>query len=130
MAKKKAVKKIAATTKPSAPASSTARQSPPAEARYSAELAFLEAFDSGMKPAGWKLSPSAVVTFICGSGKDKLKRKVAKGSDQSDLPSSMAISEKFVGNRAIVERCGVTLAGERGLLLVGEPGTALSLIHI
>ncbi|PVE05951.1 ATP-binding protein, partial [Streptomyces scopuliridis] len=34
----------------------------------------------------------------------------------------------FVGDRALVERCVVTLAGERGLLLVGEPGTAKSML--
>src|SRR5262249_14259607 len=32
------------------------------------------------------------------------------------------------GDRALVERCVVTLAGERGLLLVGEPGTAKSML--
>ena len=40
----------------------------------------------------------------------------------------MVIGEKFVGDRALVERCVVTLAGERGLLLVGEPGTAKSML--
>lgn len=105
---------------------SNARQSPPAEERYAEELAFLEACDSGLKPAGWKLSPTAIVTFICGSGKDKLK--LPKGSAKKGLPASMAISEKFVGDTAIVERCVVTLAGERGLLLVGEPGTAKSML--
>lgn len=40
----------------------------------------------------------------------------------------MVITEKFVGDRALVERCVVTLAGERGLLLVGEPGTAKSML--
>ena len=38
------------------------------------------------------------------------------------------IGRKFVGERALVERCVVTLAGERGLLLVGEPGTAKSML--
>jgi MoxR-like ATPase len=38
------------------------------------------------------------------------------------------IARKFVGERALVERCVVTLAGERGLLLVGEPGTAKSML--
>ncbi|CAM5260286.1 hypothetical protein STENM36S_05075 [Streptomyces tendae] len=33
-----------------------------------------------------------------------------------------------MGDRALVERCVVTLAGERELLLVGEPGTAKSLL--
>jgi hypothetical protein len=44
------------------------------------------------------------------------------------VPRSRAIEEKFVGERALVERAVVTLAGERGLLLVGEPGTAKSML--
>jgi MoxR-like ATPase len=43
-------------------------------------------------------------------------------------PHSMRIAPKFVGQRALVERAIVTLAGERGLLLVGEPGTAKSML--
>ena len=38
------------------------------------------------------------------------------------------IEPKFVGPRSLVERCVVTLAGERGLLLVGQPGTAKSML--
>ena len=38
------------------------------------------------------------------------------------------IEAKFVGPRSLVERCVVTLAGERGLLLVGQPGTAKSML--
>lgn len=128
MAKKKAVRNTATvkSAKAATKVSASARQAPPAEERYSEELAFLEAVDSGIKPAGWRLSPSAVVTFICGTGNDKLK--LPKGSSTTGLPASLAISEKFVGDRAIVERCVVTLAGERGLLLVGEPGTAKSML--
>jgi MoxR-like ATPase len=40
----------------------------------------------------------------------------------------MLIEPKFVGPRALIERCVVTLAGERGLLLVGQPGTAKSML--
>jgi MoxR-like ATPase len=40
----------------------------------------------------------------------------------------MRISKKFVGDRALIERAVVTLAGERGLLLIGEPGTAKSML--
>ncbi len=35
---------------------------------------------------------------------------------------------KFLGDRALIERAVVTLSGERGLLLVGEPGTAKSML--
>jgi MoxR-like ATPase len=43
-------------------------------------------------------------------------------------PRRLVIGEKFVGDRSIVERAVITLAGERGLLLVGEPGTAKSML--
>ena len=40
----------------------------------------------------------------------------------------MDITAKFIGDRALVERCVVTLAGSRALMLVGEPGTAKSML--
>jgi MoxR-like ATPase len=93
-------------------------QAPPPETVYAEELAFLEGWDAGDRPPGWRLTPRAVVTFIVGSGGDALRKDGA----------AMTISEKFVGERALVERCVVTLAGERGLLLVGDPGTAKSML--
>lgn len=106
-------------------------QSPSAEARHAAELAFLAAWDGGPRPPGWRLTPRAVLAFICGSG-DALKLPPGAGGallgDGSEAPGSLVISEKFVGSRALVERAIVTLAGERGLLLVGEPGTAKSML--
>jgi len=108
------------TTKKKPPAAAPARtvQAPPPEEIYAEELAFLAAFDTGARPPSWKLTPKAVVTFIIGSKGEALRHEGA----------SLVISEKFVGDRAIVERCVVTLAGERGLLLVGEPGTAKSML--
>ncbi len=100
------------------PAPSRAVQAPPPEEVYAEELAFLTAFDPGPRPPSWRLTPKAVVTFILGSKGEALRHQGA----------AMVISEKFVGDRAIVERCVVTLAGERGLLLVGEPGTAKSML--
>jgi MoxR-like ATPase len=103
------------------------RQAPPAEERFAEELSFLAALDDRPRPEGWLLSPQMVVRFIVGSGGEKLK--LAKGAKVSkDVPRALEISEKFVGERALVERCVVTLAGERGLLLVGEPGTAKSML--
>ncbi|WP_297008619.1 AAA family ATPase, partial [uncultured Corynebacterium sp.] len=82
----------------------TQAQRPTAEVRHADELAALAAVE-GPRPPGWRLTPRAVVEFVCG------------GEDP-----------KFVGDRALVERCVVTLAGARGLLLVGEPGTAKSML--
>lgn len=98
-------------------------QAPTAEEIWSEELEFLAKLP-GDRPPGWRLTPQAVVTFICGSGGDKLK---VKGAGKTKV-GSMEIAEKFVGERALIERCVVTLAGERGLLLVGEPGTAKSML--
>lgn len=81
----------------------------PAEQLYSEELARLKAADKGAKPPGWVLSGPFVRKFILGD--EKLK-----------------VSQKFYGDDALVERCIVTLMGHQGLLLVGEPGTAKSLL--
>ncbi|RSS34927.1 AAA family ATPase, partial [Streptomyces sp. WAC07061] len=75
-------------------------------------------------PPGWALTPRAVVTFVCGSAGEQL----ALPERRAGLPSKLVIAPKFVGERALVERCVVTLAGERGLLLTGEPGTAKSML--
>lgn len=99
-------------------------QAPPVEAKHAEELSFLAAYDPGPRPPGWKLTPRAVVTFVVGSGGDKLKL----AEPVEGLPSTLEIPEKFVGDRALVERCVVTLAGDRGLMLVGEPGTAKSML--
>ncbi|MFN8609210.1 MAG: AAA family ATPase [Vulcanimicrobiota bacterium] len=91
-------------------------QAPPPEVVYQEELNLLGELDAGIRPAGWRLSPASVVTFLLGSGGP------LKGS------RAVTITPKFVGERALVERCVVTLAGQRGLLLVGEPGTAKSML--
>ena len=104
-----------------------ARQMIPAEDRYADELAFLASWDPGARPHGWRLTPRAVVTFVMGSGTDHLR--LPRGSPAApDVPSSVRIAAKFIGDRGLIERCVVTLAGERGLLLVGEPGTAKSML--
>ena len=94
-------------------------QLPPAETRYQEELNALAESDKRSRPAGWLLSPQAVVDFVCGS--DGVKVGGSKAT-------SRVITEKFVGSRDIVQRCVVTLSGERGLMLVGEPGTAKSML--
>jgi MoxR-like ATPase len=102
------------------------RQVEPAESAYAEELAFLAAYDDGARPPGWRLTPRAVVTFIVGT--DGTDLVLPAGARTGDLPARRGIARKFVGDRALVERCVVTLAGERGLLLVGEPGTAKSML--
>ena len=92
----------------------------PAEITYAEELAALLAWDTGEKPPGWKLSPRAVVLFICGSGGGKAAKGVKK--------QPPVISRKFHGDDRLVERAVIGLAGSRALLLVGEPGTAKSLL--
>ncbi|NLG54549.1 MAG: AAA family ATPase [Rhodococcus sp.] len=94
-----------------------ARQIDPPEIAFADELAFLAVYDDGPRPPGWRLSPSAVVTFVLGSD-----GALTSGRER------MTITPKYVGDRRLVERCVVTLAGSRGLLLVGEPGTAKSML--
>jgi MoxR-like ATPase len=102
------------------------RQVDPAEHAHAEELAFLAAYDDGPKPPGWRMTPRAVVTFVMGS--DGKPLTLPKGVKADGVPAKLTIRGKFVGERALVERCVVTLAGERGLLLVGEPGTAKSML--
>ncbi|MCL2594018.1 MAG: AAA family ATPase [Promicromonosporaceae bacterium] len=85
---------------------------PPAEHRYAAELVALAAADakSGAElPPGWRLSPRAVRSFIIGDPK-------------------LQVGRKFYGDDPLVDRAIVTLLGRQGLMLVGEPGTAKSML--
>lgn len=90
---------------------------PPVEVRYRKELDALAALDTGRKPMNWKLSPQAVRIFILGS------REPLKWNGEE-----IFIRKKYLGNDALVERCIITLAGNRGLMLVGEPGTAKTML--
>jgi MoxR-like ATPase len=88
----------------------TQLQRPPAEVRYAAELAALAARDTDApRPPGWKLSMQAVRSFIVGD-------------------EQLGVERKFVGDESLVDRALVSLATSRGLMLVGEPGTAKSLL--
>jgi MoxR-like ATPase len=102
-------------------------QQPPAEERFAGQLAFLRAVDALPRPPGWLLSPERIVDFVCGTRGEALLAPAAADLPP-DIPRSVVIEAKFVGSRALVERCVVTLAGERGLLLVGQPGTAKSML--
>ncbi|WP_240197502.1 ATP-binding protein [Nonomuraea lactucae] len=63
-----------------------------------------------------------------GEGSGESSDRETPGTREEGIPPRLKITPKFVGERALVERCVVTLAGERGLLLVGEPGTAKSML--
>lgn len=90
---------------------------PPVEIRYQKELAALAAADIARKPQNWRLSPQAVRTFILGSPKPLTYEG-----------ETVTVRKKYFGNDALVERAIITLAGNRGLMLVGEPGTAKTML--
>lgn len=84
----------------------------PAEERYAAELVRLAEWDrlsGGDLPPGWLRSPRAVRKFILGD-------------------DALAITRKFYGDDPLVDRAIVSLLGRQGLMLVGEPGTAKSML--
>lgn len=81
----------------------------PVEVIHAEELRRLAAKDDAPTPPGWRLSPRAVRAFIAGDDRFGVKRK-------------------FYGDDALIDRCIVTLMSDRGLLLVGEPGTAKSML--
>ncbi len=93
-------------------------QRPLAEHRHQRELAALTLADDRPRPAGWALSPRAVVDFIIGRP-DPLPHP-----DGQPVP----ITAKFYGDDALVERAVITLTTMRGLMLIGEPGTAKSML--
>lgn len=84
-------------------------QRPPAEILYQSEFEKLLKSDKGPKPPGWRLSLTAVLKFIAGDAK-------------------LGLSRKIVAPLNSLERMLVSLATGRGLMLVGEPGTAKSLL--
>src|SRR6266550_707230 len=84
----------------------------PAEVKYADELDWLESVDDAPKPSTWRLSPRMVRRFVLGAERaDKLGRE---------------IPQKWFGDASFVERAIVTLASDRGLLLIGDPGTGKS----
>lgn len=93
---------------PAAQSATADLQRPAAEVMYAEELARLTAADGAApRPRNWRLTPASVLKFILGD--EELK-----------------IAPKFVGRRSFLERCIVALATNRGLMLIGEPGTAKS----
>ncbi len=80
---------------------------PHAEYSYTAELQALAQHDQHIRPANWRLSPWAVVTYLCGGQAGEIN-----------------IEPKYYGNRRLMEVAVATLATDRALLLLGIPGTA------
>jgi MoxR-like ATPase len=81
-----------------------------AEQQYADELQALAEHDDRPRPPSWRLSPWAVATYVLGG-------KLDDGS---------TISPKYIGSRRLIEIAIATLATDRGLLLLGVPGTAKS----
>ncbi|WP_339846633.1 AAA family ATPase [uncultured Halopseudomonas sp.] len=85
------------------------KQRLPAEAEYHDELERLTELDEHPVPPGWRMSPVAVGKFVEG---DK----------------QLGIERKFVCEPEVITRVVIALCTNRGALLVGEPGTAKSLL--
>lgn len=79
-----------------------------AEQEFAEELAELARQDDKQRPPNWKLSPSAVRTYILGG----------------QLDNGFPVSPKYIGKARLVEIAIATLATDRALLLLGVPGTA------
>ncbi len=90
----------------------------PAEVQYGDQLEALRQNDPEAPPPSWRLSPRSVLAYVTG-GKT-LRAKIDGAAVE------VPITPKFFGDVGIVERAIVTLASERALLLVGEPGTGKS----
>lgn len=89
----------------------------PVEIFYKKELEALKSIDDNPKPQGWLLSPRSVRDFIIG-----------RDESIEFQGEKVEIKRKFYGNDKLIERSIVTLAGNRGLMLVGEPGTAKTML--
>ena len=81
----------------------------PAEILYTEELEALAKAEKHTVPAGWRMSPLSVLTYVCGGKCGKLD-----------------ITPKYIGHQRLVEIAISTLVTDRALLLIGEPGTAKS----
>ena len=96
-------------SKATSPTPAAPLQRPPAEILHADELVRLAGEDRDPRPPGWALSLKAARAFVLGD-------------------PALGIERKIVVPVASIERMLVTLATGRGLMLVGEPGTAKSLL--
>jgi MoxR-like ATPase len=113
-------KKLATPAPTAAPSATSADDilREPAETRYADQLEALKQNDTETPPTNWKLSPRSALSYIIGG---KTLKATINGKSV-EVP----ITRKFFGDDGVVERSIVTLASERALLLVGEPGTGKS----
>lgn len=81
-----------------------------AEQQFAEEFEQLAKADDRQRPANWRLSPWAVVTYLVGG----------------TLDSGYNVTPKYIGNRRLMEVAVATIATDRALLLFGVPGTAKS----
>ena len=116
--KEKAVAKKTTSKKPGLSGEEAQNLREPAEIQYAEQIEALRQNDSATPPASWVLSPKAVLEYIVGG------KSVSATIDGKK--KTVEITKKFYGDTGIIERAIVTLASERALLLVGEPGTGKS----
>jgi len=90
----------------------------PAEVLFADQLEALQQNESDTPPLSWKLAPRSVLTYIFGG--------VTLSATIGGKKQQVEITRKFFGDKSIVERAIVTLASDRALLLVGDPGTGKS----
>ncbi|MGC4027157.1 MAG: AAA family ATPase [Mesorhizobium sp.] len=102
-------KKLAPKSAPAEPAPSRPPRAPSARVRSTPRnwKNSRRADKDKPRPKGWRLSPQSVLRFVLGD-------------------ETSGLQPKFVGSRAFLERAIVALATNRGLMLIGEPGTAKS----
>lgn len=91
----------------------------PVEELYDEELKALIQNDTYPKPPNWALSPKMVELFISGADEEFILK-------QNGSQKKVKIGTKFFGDRNLIQKSIVTLASERALMLLGEPGTAKS----
>ncbi len=98
----------------------------PSEIKYKHELEFLiKTDDDSKKPINWQLSPKQVIKFILGSVEDIQESSPTKGKSKGNK-KEFIISKKFYGDPILIQRTVASLASNKALMLIGEPGTAKS----
>jgi len=90
----------------------------PAEDLFADELKAIRQHETTTLPPSWRLSPRSVLTYI--NGDTSLEAEIG------GKRKKVAITRKFFGDSALVERAIVTLVSERASLLVGDLGTGKS----